>query len=57
MNARKAKAIRRRVLKIIEAFPGEIAREGYVKGNTTGMIMCRPKGPRWIEKAVKKGRV
>lgn len=54
MNARRAKQARKAAFNFIRTNPDQVKDEGHVQVTATRVVMCNPRGPRSIYKAVKK---
>lgn len=54
VNAKRAKQLRRAAQDFITKNPKEVKDEGHIQVVATKVVMCNPRGPRSIYKAVKK---
>lgn len=54
MNGKRAKKLRHAAAEFIRNNPDQVKPEGKVQVTASKVVMCNPRGPRSIYKAVKK---
>jgi hypothetical protein len=54
VNAKRAKQLRKAARDFIAKNPKEVKDEGHIQVIATKVVMCNPRGPRSIYKAVKR---